>query len=61
MIDLSTTYLGLSLPNPLVAPAGPLCEGLEEQIEVEGPRLDWYLSHGKESYAETEDEPWRTP
>jgi dihydroorotate dehydrogenase (fumarate) len=72
MIDLSTSYLGLSLPNPLVASAGPLCESLdnirrmedagaaavvlhslfEEQITVETSQLDWYLSHGAESYAE---------
>jgi dihydroorotate dehydrogenase (fumarate) len=26
MIDLSTTYLGLALKNPLVVSAGPLCE-----------------------------------
>ncbi len=28
MIDLSTTYLGLSLKNPLVVSASPLCEDL---------------------------------
>ena len=72
MIDLSTSYLGLSLPSPLVASAGPLCEALdnirrmedagaaavvlhslfEEQITVESGHLDWYLSHGTESYPE---------
>lgn len=29
MIDLSTTYLGLTLKNPIVASAGPLCESLD--------------------------------
>ena len=29
MIDLSTRYLGLSLANPLVASASPLCESLD--------------------------------
>jgi dihydroorotate dehydrogenase (fumarate) len=29
MIDLSTTYLGLRLTNPLVASASPLCESLD--------------------------------
>ena len=72
MIDLSTRYLGLSLANPLVCSAGPLCEVLddirrmedagaaavvlhslfEEQITLESSQLDWYLSHGSESYAE---------
>ena len=72
MIDLSTSYLGLSLPSPLVASAGPLCEALdnirrmedagaaaavlhslfEEQITVESGHLDWYLSHGTESFPE---------
>src|SRR5512144_3389131 len=72
MTDLSTSYLGLSLPSPLVASAGPLCEALdnirrmedagaaavvlhslfEEQITVESGHLDWYLSHGTESYPE---------
>ena len=28
MIDLSTTYLGLTLKNPLVVSAGPLCEDI---------------------------------
>lgn len=29
MIDLSTRYLGLSLANPLVASASPLCESVD--------------------------------
>jgi dihydroorotate dehydrogenase (fumarate) len=30
MIDLSTTYLGLNLKNPLVVSASPLCEDLDK-------------------------------
>lgn len=72
MADLSTTYLGLLLKNPLVASASPLSKRLElvqrmeaagagavvmyslfeEQITYESRRLDYYLSHGSESYAE---------
>lgn len=73
MIDLSTTYLGLTLRSPLVASASPLCEDVdnirrmedagaaavvlhslfEEQITLESQRLDRYLSHGTESFAES--------
>ena len=35
MIDLSTTYLGLSLKNPLVASASPLSEDLENIRRLE--------------------------
>ena len=35
MIDLSTSYLGLTLANPLVASAGPLCESLDEIRRME--------------------------
>jgi dihydroorotate dehydrogenase (fumarate) len=35
MIDLSTTYLGLLLPNPLVVSAGPLCEALDNIRRME--------------------------
>jgi len=35
MIDLATSYLGLSLPNPLVASAGPLCESLDNIRRLE--------------------------
>src|SRR6266568_3930191 len=34
-IDLSTTYLGLKLKNPLVASAGPLCETLSNVRRLE--------------------------
>jgi dihydroorotate dehydrogenase (fumarate) len=34
-MDLSTTYLGLILPNPLVVSAGPLCEGLDNVRKME--------------------------
>jgi dihydroorotate dehydrogenase (fumarate) len=35
MPDLSTTYLGLELKNPLVASAGPLCEVLDNIRRME--------------------------
>jgi dihydroorotate dehydrogenase (fumarate) len=35
MIDLSTRYLGLSLANPLVASASPLCESLDNLRAME--------------------------
>ncbi len=35
MIDLSTTYLGLSLRNPLVASASPLCEEIDNIRRME--------------------------
>lgn len=73
MPDLSTTYLGLNLRNPLVASASPLSDTLagmqaleesgiaaivmtslfEEQIDTEGHALNYYLSHGTESYSES--------
>jgi len=30
MIDLSTTYMGLKLKNPIVASASPLCDSLDK-------------------------------
>src|ERR1022692_4244878 len=35
MIDLSTTYLGLTLRNPLVCSSSPLCERIEHLQEME--------------------------
>jgi dihydroorotate dehydrogenase (fumarate) len=35
MIDLSTTYLGLPLQNPLVVSASPLCEDLDNLCRME--------------------------
>jgi len=35
MIDLSTSYLGLHLQNPLVASAGPLCEEVDNIRRME--------------------------
>ncbi len=72
MPDLTTTYLGLPLRNPLVAAASPLSKKLdrvrqmedagvaavvlyslfEEQITHESDALDFFLSHGTQSYAE---------
>lgn len=71
-MDLSTTYMGLKLRNPLVASSSPLSykvEGVckleeagvgavvmhslfEEQITMESQQLDYFLTHGTESYAE---------
>ena len=35
MIDLSTTYLGLKLKNPLVASASPLSKKVEQAKRME--------------------------
>jgi dihydroorotate dehydrogenase (fumarate) len=35
MIDLTTTYLGLKLRNPLVVSASPLCEELDNLVAME--------------------------
>ena len=35
MVDLSTTYLGLKLKNPLIASASPLSEKVETVLELE--------------------------
>jgi dihydroorotate dehydrogenase (fumarate) len=35
MLDLSTTYLGLTLRNPLVVSAGPLCESVDNIRRME--------------------------
>jgi dihydroorotate dehydrogenase (fumarate) len=73
MSDLTTTYLGLPLRNPLVVSASPLSKSLdtvcrleeagaaaivmyslfEEQITHESLELDYYLSTGTHSYAES--------
>jgi dihydroorotate dehydrogenase (fumarate) len=72
-MDLSTTYLGLKLKNPLVPSASPLSHSLdgmkrledagasaivmyslfEEQIAHEIAEIDFYLSYGTESFAES--------
>lgn len=71
-MDLSTTYMGLKLRNPLVASSSPLSHKVdsirrleeagtgavvmyslfEEQITIESQQLDYFLTHGTESYAE---------
>jgi dihydroorotate dehydrogenase (fumarate) len=73
MSDLTTTYLGLPLRNPLVVSASPLSKSVdtvrrledagaaaivmyslfEEQIAHESLELDYYLSTGTHSYAES--------
>lgn len=72
-MDLSTTYLGLKLKNPIVPSASPLSHTLdgmkrledagasaivmyslfEEQIAHEIAEIDFYLSYGTESFAES--------
>ena len=72
-MDLSTTYLGLKLKNPIVPSASPLSHSLdsmkqledagasaivmyslfEEQIAHELAEIDYYLSYGTESFAES--------
>ncbi|GIV15406.1 MAG: dihydroorotate dehydrogenase [Armatimonadota bacterium] len=71
-VDFSTTYMGLTLRNPLVASSSPLSHKVdtickleeagigavvmyslfEEQITLESQQLDYFLTHGTESYAE---------
>src|SRR5262245_14489285 len=34
-MDLSTTYLGMRLPHPLIVGAGPLCDDLDTVRELE--------------------------
>jgi dihydroorotate dehydrogenase (fumarate) len=73
MPDLTTTYLGLHLKNPLVVSASPLSKKVdvacrledagaaaivmyslfEEQITHESYELDYYLSRGTHTYAES--------
>jgi dihydroorotate dehydrogenase (fumarate) len=72
-MDLSTTYMGLKLKNPVVPSSSPLSHSVdsirsledagaaavvmyslfEEQITLESYYLDYYLSHGTESFAES--------
>jgi len=73
MIDLTTTYLGLKLPSPLVVSASPLSRDVdgicrledagaaavvlyslfEEQLRQEEVDLQYHLSAGTESFAES--------
>ncbi len=72
-MDLKTTYMGLTLKNPIVPSASPLSHTtdsirrledagaaavvmyslFEEQIAAESSSLDYYLSHGTDSYGES--------
>lgn len=72
-MDLSTTYLGLKLPSPLVASASPLSRDVdgicrledagasavvlyslfEEQLRQEEMDLQYHMSAGTESFAES--------
>jgi dihydroorotate dehydrogenase (fumarate) len=72
-MNLSTTYMGLKLKNPLVPAAGPLTADIdkikqledagasavvlhslfEEQIRSEAQELNYHLTHGAESFAES--------
>jgi dihydroorotate dehydrogenase (fumarate) len=74
MADLTTSYMGLRLKNPLVASASPLSNTLggirrledagvgaivmyslfEEQIYFQSFYIDYCLSHGVDSYAESQ-------
>jgi len=73
MIDLTTTYLGLKLPSPLVVSASPLSRDVdgicrledagasavvlyslfEEQLRQEEMDLQYHLTAGTESFAES--------
>ena len=74
MVDMSTSYMGLRLENPVVASASPLSHTLdgvrrledagvgavvmyslfEEQIYFQSFYIDYCLSHGVDSYAESQ-------
>ncbi|HUI88772.1 MAG TPA: dihydroorotate dehydrogenase-like protein [Anaerolineales bacterium] len=45
MIDLSTTYLGLKLKNPLVASASPLSKEVEQVKRLEGAGIAAVVMH----------------
>jgi len=45
MIDLSTSYLGLTLRSPLVASAGPLCESLDNIRRMEDAGVGAVVLH----------------
>ncbi len=45
MTDLSTTYLGLTLKNPLVASAGPLCKEIDQIRRMEDAGLSAVVLH----------------
>jgi len=44
-MDLSTTYLGLSLPNPLIAGASPLCDELDTVRRLEDAGVAALVMH----------------
>src|SRR5262245_27708083 len=72
-MNLTTTYLGMLLKNPIVASSSPLSHNVdsirrmedagaaavvlhslfEEQISFDSYYLDYHLTHGVESYAES--------
>ena len=72
-MDMTTTYMGLRLKNPIVPSSSPLSHSVdsirrledagaaavvmyslfEEQITSESYYLDYYLSHGTDSYGES--------
>jgi len=74
-MDMRTSYLGMTLKNPIVPSSSPLSHSVdsirrledagasavvmyslfEEQITTETFCLDYYLSHGTDSYAESLD------
>jgi dihydroorotate dehydrogenase (fumarate) len=45
MLDLSTTYLGLTLKNPIVASASPLAEHLDELRRLEAAGIGAVVMH----------------
>jgi dihydroorotate dehydrogenase (fumarate) len=45
MVDLSTTYLGLKLKNPLVAAASPLCAKVETVKQLEQAGISAVVMH----------------
>ncbi|HEU0140916.1 MAG TPA: dihydroorotate dehydrogenase-like protein [Bryobacteraceae bacterium] len=45
MLDLSTTYLGLRLKNPLVASSGPLCKDVGNLLKLEDAGVSAVVLH----------------
>lgn len=45
MLDLSTTYLGLKLKNPLVASAGPYCKDIGNILRIEDAGMSAVVLH----------------
>ncbi len=45
MIDLSTTYLGMNLKNPLMASSSPLCKDIANIKKMEDAGISGVVLH----------------